>query len=101
MSSIVQKYIADEITRALTRHNVCADGRVRSEIESRVQLNGTSLSVCDGDRIMRLDDFIFQLRNDVRFADEFPTPPSRISRHDNKRLRDNFKQICDGTVVVE
>jgi hypothetical protein len=101
MGSIVQKFIASEIDRALTRHTISPSSGVRAEIEARVEMCGAGIRVCDGNRILPLDDFISQLRHNARFAADFPAPLPRVSRRDIAKLRDNFDQICDGTVVVE
>jgi hypothetical protein len=101
MGSIVQKFIATEIDRALTKHNISPSGGVRAEIEARVEMCGAAIRVCDGNRILSLDDYISQLRHDARFEADFPAPLPRVSRSDITKLRDNFNQICDGTVIVE
>jgi hypothetical protein len=101
MGSITKRFIDDEIGRSLTRHNVATSGRVKAEIERCVQLNGTSISICDGNRVMRLDDFIDQLRHNPEFSDEFPPEPLRISRNDVAKLRQHFDEIRQGKMTVE
>jgi hypothetical protein len=83
------------------RHHGSVPRAKLAELEVRVELYGTGIRVCDGNRILSPDDFISQLRFDARFADEFSPEPTRISRRDSAKLRDNFDQICNGTVVVE
>jgi hypothetical protein len=103
--SIIQQIVSREIDRALTKHYVATNGRIRAEIEGRIQWDAvsvSSVSVCDDrNRVLPVDAYLDELRDDPRFAAEFPPQPARVSRSDTAKLRDNFNQICDGTVVVE
>src|SRR4249919_3947544 len=99
MLSIAQRIVSREIDRALTKHNVAPNGRIRAEIEARVEWDAvgvSSVSVCDdNNRILTLDDYLNELRRDPRYEAEFPPQPLRVSRSDIAKLHDNFNQICD------
>jgi hypothetical protein len=103
--SIAQQIVSRQIDAALTRNHVSTSSRIRTEIEGRVDwdsVSATSVSICDdNNRVMTVDAFLNELRNDPRFKADFPEQPQRVSRCDITKLRDHFEQICDGTVVVE
>ena len=105
MLTLAQKIVSREIDRALTKHGIAASSRIRGEIEARVDWNTvgvSSFSICDDDnRVMTVDAYLNELRKDARYEADFPEQAQRVSRRDVAKLRDNFDQICDGTVVVE
>ena len=105
MLSIAQQVVSREIDRALTKYQVAANSRIRAEVQARVDwdcVSATSVSICDdNNRVMTVDAFLNELRNDPRFKADFPEPPQRVSRRDIAKLHDHFDEICDGTVVVE
>ena len=89
----------------MTKYQVAANSRIRAEVQARVDWDSvsvSSVSVCDDDnRVMTVDAYLNELRNDARYKADFPEQAQRVSRRDITKLRDHFDRICDGTVVVE
>jgi hypothetical protein len=103
--SIAEQIVSRQIDEALTKNHVSTSSRIRAEIEARVDWDSvsvSSVSVCDdSNRVMTVDAYLNELRNDARYKADFPEQAQRVSRRDIAKLRDHFDQICDGTVVVE
>jgi hypothetical protein len=105
MGPIVQKFIANEIAKALDRHRLPHDSPVRDDLESRAEVYGAreaQVRVSDeSGRSITLDDRLEQLKCDPNYRNCFPPDLPRVSRNDEKKLQDNFERIARGEVVVE
>jgi hypothetical protein len=105
VGTIVQKFLSNQITAALFRHGLSHDSRVRDDLEARAEVCGAreaAVRVCDeSGRSISLDDRLGQLRHDPKYSDCFPAELPRVSRQDEKQLRDNFERIARGDVLVE
>jgi hypothetical protein len=105
MGSIVAKFIASEIDKALHRHRLPHDSPLRNELEVSAEIGGGRTAVVrvrdESNRVLPLDDRIEQLKDDPHFCAYFPPKLPRVSRNDASKLRENFSKIARGEVVVE
>ncbi|SRR6266536_2754031 len=105
MGSVIEKFIASEIDRALYRHRLPCVSPLRNELEANAQLGGGREAIVyvrdESNCVMTLDQRIQQLKHDPNYSDCFPAEPSRVSRKDERKLRENFSKIASGEIVVE
>jgi CTP:molybdopterin cytidylyltransferase MocA len=105
MAAIVQKFISTEIDKALFRRGLPHDSPVRPDLETRAEVCGGREVVVlvrdESGRSITLDDRLEQLKRDSNYCDCFPADAPCISRHDEKKMHDNFEKIALGEVVVE
>jgi hypothetical protein len=104
MASMIERFIASEISKAMSRHGLSFDSPVRRELEASAEIAGSHdaiVRVRNGDRSMNLDDFIEELRGHSQFRAYFPPEPPRVSRKDEAKIRANFAEIASGQVIVE
>lgn len=104
MSSVIEKFVEREIDKALRRHGLPWDSRVRSELEAGAEIGGGRDAIVnvrdESNCVMTLDHRIQQLKHDPNYCDCFPAEPPTISRNDEKKLRDNFEKIARGEIIV-
>ena|SRR5437899_12231027 len=98
------RLIEAEINRALLRHGVSLTSAVKADIQEHLQVGSvcgqTVISVHDDrDRLLTLDDYLAELKNDPKYARDFPNVP-QISAIDEAKLRTNFEKIARGQVAV-
>jgi hypothetical protein len=104
-SAIARQFIYDEISRALSRHDLAHNNPLRHELEKDAVIEGVREAVVrirdERNGTVMIDDRIRQLKDDRRFRACFPTDPPRVARSDMANLRENFDAIATGKVTVE
>ena len=104
-SSTEQKFIHDEVTRALMGAHLDYDNPIRKVLEREAEIVGVRDAVVRvpgaGGGMLTLDDRIEQLRLDPSHATSFPPDPPKVAKGDMAKLCENFQKIIDGTVCVE
>ena len=95
-----EKFVADEITKALERARLPYDHAIRTVLNAEAEIEGVrEASVrCRG---KSLDERIEDLRRDPSYAAIFPQPVGRVGRSDIRELTKNFDAIVSGAAVVE
>jgi hypothetical protein len=104
-SSTAQKFIYNEIGKALARAGLEYDNPVRELLDRQAEIVGIRELVvrvpgANGQMHM-LDDRIKELRCDPSYSTIFPADPPKVAKNDMAKLRENFSSIADGTVAVE
>jgi hypothetical protein len=104
-SSTEQKFISDEVTRALMGAHLDYDSPIRAVLEREAEIVGIRDAVvripCEGGVMLTLDDRIERLRHDSSHAASFPSDPPKVPKGDMAKLCQNFEKIVNGTVCVE
>ena len=99
-SAIMQQFVADQVSGALTRGGLPRDHPMRALlIEEAVVAGVRDACVRVSGGSVSLDDRVEQLKLDPRFGASVPDPP-KVARGDIERMRANFNEIAAGTVVV-
>ena len=97
---VKEKYVGDEITKALERACLAHDHTIRVVPEKEAEIEGVrDISVrCRG---VSLDQRIDDLRRDPSYASTFPQPEAKVAKNDLRELSKNFAGIASGSIVVE
>lgn len=99
-SAIAQQFIDSQINAALTRAGLSHGHPIRDVLDSSAEIVGTRDACVRVDDGSSLDDRIQELRGDPRFRASFPNAP-KVVRSDIEKMRVDFQQIANGTIVVE
>jgi hypothetical protein len=104
-SSTEQKFIHDEVTRALMGAHLDYDNPIRAVLEREAEIVGVREAVVrvpgQNGHMLMLDDRLADLRRDPSYAAVFPADPPKVAKGDMAKLCQNFEKIVDGTVCVE
>ena len=98
------RLIDAEINRALLRHGVALTSAVKADIQEHLEVGSvcgeTVISILnDRGRLLTINDYLAELKNDPKYARDFPSVP-RISVIDEAKVRVNFQKIARGEVEV-
>jgi hypothetical protein len=104
-SSTAQKFIYDEISKALARTGLEYDHPVRELLDREAEIVGVREPVvrvpgASGEMSM-LDDRIKELKRDPSYATIFPADPPKVAKGDLEKLSEHFSEIADGSIRVE
>lgn len=97
---VKEKFVGDEITKALERACLPYDHAIRLVLEKEAEIEGMrDVSVrCRG---ASLDQRIDDLRRDSSYAPSFPQPAAKVAKGDLRELTKNFAGIASGSIRVE
>jgi len=98
---VAEKFVSDEITKALERTCLPHDHTIRVVLEREAEIEKGVRDVfvrCHG---QSLDQRIESLRHDPSYAASFPHPEGKVAKGDMATMRTQFAKIADGSVVVE
>ena len=103
--SAAQKFISDEISRALARAGLDYNHPIREVLDREAEIVGVRDAVVrvrgERDQMLMLDDRIEELRHDPSYAASFPADPPKVAKTDMGKLTENFDKIASGEVRVE
>ena len=103
--SAAQKFISDEISRALARAGLDYNHPIREVLDREAEIVGVRDAVVrvrgERDQMLMLDDRIKELRHDPSYAHSFPADPPKVAKTDMGKLTENFDKIASGEVRVE
>lgn len=98
---VAEKFLSDEITRALERACLPHDHTIRSVLEREALIEKGVRDVTVRCRGESLDQRIDDLRRDPSYACTFPQPTAKVAKTDLRELSKNFAGIASGSIVVE
>jgi hypothetical protein len=100
-----EKYVYDEISRALARAGLGYDHQIRKVLDREAEIVGVRDPVVrmrgEHGQMLMLDDRIKELRQDPSYATCFPADPPKVAKGDLGKLSENFTKIASGEIVVE
>lgn len=104
-SSTAQKFISDEISRALARAGLDYHHPIREVLDREADIVGVRDAVVrvrdERNRTLMLDDRIKELRHDPSYAHSFPADPPKVAKTDMGKLTENFDAIATGKMIAE
>ena len=98
---VAEKFVNDEITRALERARLPHDHSIRLVLAREALIEKGVRDVLLRCRGESLDQRIDDLWRDPSYAASFPQPVAKVSKSDLRELSKNFAGIVSGSVVVE
>jgi len=104
-SATAEKFIYDEISRALIRAGLDYDNPLRAVLDREAEIVGVRDAVVRvrGERgqMVLLDAQIEALRQDPSYTTYFPADPPKVAKGNMAKLSENFTKIASGEVAVE
>jgi hypothetical protein len=105
MGAPIERFIADQIEKALDRNLLPTNSPLREILKASAEIHGErnpEVFVPDAsNQLVSIHRRLRQMKNEPQFRGYFPPEPPSISLDDPDAVRPNFSKIASGEVIVK